>query len=210
MSASTSEADQSGRIAFRSATLAITLLLCFTPLRPLAILGISLVAVVLLLKFAYSANRGLGISLIALVALALTYYLFLQYSGDKKYQRLLAELSEYDDVSIRRELFPFPKIPQLSIGYGVSDAELSDILELNGLTEITELYLDSDELTDASLATVAAKFNLKYVFIDCEKVTNAAILDFEKQFPDCTVIPYDRDLHDDGIDVYLGPPADGE
>lgn len=210
MDASDQHADNTGQTAFRNVALVVTLLLLLTPLRPLAILLVAFAALVFTLRFAYAANRTFGILLISLVGLAASYYSFLQISADQHYQRLLAVLSTYNNVTVRRELFPFPKVPQLSIGYGVSDAELSAILDLDRMADISELYLHNNELTDASLETIASKLDLNYIFIDCDKITDAAILDFENRFPNCRVIPYKRALHGDDVDVYLGLPPIGE
>jgi hypothetical protein len=210
MNSSSRHSDNYGRTAFRNAALVVTLLLLMTPLRPLAILIVSFSALVLLLRFAYTANRTLGIALIALVGLGASYYLTLQFLADQSYQRLLAELKTFDDVTVRREFFPFPRVPQLSIGNGVTDGQLQAIFDLDGLADISELYLKNNELTDNSLAIVASSLDLNYIFIDCEKITDAAILEFENRFPDCRVIPYKRELHDDGVEVFLGPPPIGE
>lgn len=210
MGASKSESENSGLKAFRNATLAVALLLLFTPFRLFAILFVLVIGLLAILKYAYAVNRNLGGTLSAIVLLASASYVYLQYSVNNTYQRLLSDLSEFEDVTIRREMFPFPKIPQLSIGDGVSDAQLSKILDMKGLNGISELYLDNGQLTDASLSTVATKCRLTYIFIDCDKITDSAILDFMNQSPDCTVIPYKRDLHDDGVAVYLEQPPDGD
>ncbi len=160
------------------------------------------------LRFAYVANRKLGALLITLVGLGASYYMYLQYSAEQNYQRLLADLKPYRNATVRRELFPLPKTTQLSIGYGVTDTELSVILDLDGLDDISDLYLDNSELTDASLVTVASKLDLNYIFIDCDKITDAAIRDFSNRFPNCRVIPYKREFY--GVDVYVAPLPSGD
>ena len=176
----------------------------------MAILLIALAGLVLALRFAYFSNRIVGVSLIAIVGLGSSYFLFLQFSAERRYHRLLAELKLYNDVTIGREFFPLPRISRISIRDGIADSELATILDLDGLDDLSELYLDNGELTDASLTMVASKLNLNYIFIDCNKITDAAILEYENRYPNCTVIAYKRDLHDDGVDVYLGPPPIGK
>jgi hypothetical protein len=63
---------------------------------------------------------------------------------------------------------------------------------------LTDLYLESDELTDRCLSDVSRLKHLRYLFIDCDAISDSAILEFEEQHPDCRVIPYKRELH--------GPP----
>jgi hypothetical protein len=88
---------------------------------------------------------------------------------------------------------------------GVSNADFGLILGLDGLDRISDLYLDNDVLTGASLQIASTIPNLKYVFIDCDKIIDDAILRFESRFPKCSVIPYQRNLHGPPT-VFLGEP----
>ncbi len=202
--------ENSGLSAFRKAAFVAVLLGFLTPLRPLVILFVAIVALGYVLRFAYSFYRPLGLTLIGLVAAATCFLGSLQYAFDRQYKSLQNKLAAYPDVTIRCEYFPLPKIPQLSVGDGVSDNQLLAILKLDALKDVTELYLESGDLSDAALGHVGSRFKLDYIFIDCANMTDDAILSFERRFPDCTVIPYRRDLHDDRVEVYLGPPPNSE
>ena len=79
------------------------------------------------------------------------------------------------------------------------------MLALPGLRGVTEVRLESRRLTDAALPQVASLPNLSYVFIDCVQMSDAAILEFESQVPECRVIAYQRNLHNTPP-VFLGTP----
>ncbi len=203
-----STSDNSVSKALRNAAFAVLLLASLTPVRPLAFIAAIAVGFVYALRRILRFNRPLGLTVIGSVASATCVYLFLLYSVEQRHQSLLTRLTEYSEVSVRRNLFPLPYVHQLSIGHGVTDDQLSAILKLDGLDRITDLYLENGNLTDTCLDDVAAIPKLGYVFIDCDGITDNAILTFEQRLPDCSVIPYQRHLHGEPT-VFLGMPPDG-
>ena len=206
------DSDNSGGKAIRNFAIVVLLLVAFTPVRSLA-LPIAVVAVLIgigyVLRSVLRFNRAVGLALIATITTSLCAYLALVYRAELRHHALLVHLDEYTDVSVRRNVFPLPYVHQLSIGRGVSDGDVTSILQLDGLDQITDLYLDNDILTDACLQDAAKIGDLGYIFIDCDNISDDAILQFEAQFPDCRVIPYKRNLHGPQT-VFLGmPPDDG-
>jgi hypothetical protein len=208
-SPSTRSAGVDGK-ALLSAVVAVLLLVLITPLRPLRLpVLIVLLAAVVAFGFrrALRFNRTLGVGLIAIIITGLCVHLVLIYRGETQHEALLKQLEQYGEVSVRRYVFPIPYVHQLSVGGDVSDSDLSSILRLDGLDRISDLYLKSDALTDASLQEAGKLKELQYIFIDCDKISDDAILQFMARFPDCTVIPYKRNLHGEP-EVFLGPPAE--
>lgn len=196
----------SGRTTLRNTLYVVILLPLLTPFKALTIVLIAIAALAFLIHAAFVRDRRLGIAFISILGLASAYYIYWQVNTDLRYQYVLTQVNAYNKVEVECERFPFPSIMKLSIEQRVSDSELNEILDLDGLAEISEIDLESDELTDASLKLIATKFQLRRLFLDCKKITNAAILDFKKQFPDCTVVPYKRDLNDSDFEVFFGPP----
>lgn len=204
------DADNSGGEALRNVAIVVLLLVAFTPLRSLA-LPIAVVAVlagiVYVLRSVLRFNRTVGLALTATITTSICIYIALIYRAEMRHRALLVELNEYTDVTVRRNLFPLPYVHQLSIGRGVTGNDLSSILRLDGLDRITDLYLDNEILTDACLQDAAKIRDLGYIFIDCNNISDDAILQFADQFPDCRVIPYKRNLLGPQT-VFLGMPPD--
>ncbi|TWT93255.1 hypothetical protein [Stieleria varia] len=204
--------DDSGGKSLRNVAIVVLLLIAFGPLRllalPIAAVAI-LVGIAYLFRSALRFNRSVGLALITTVTASLFVYFALVYRAELRHRALLENLDTYADVTVRRNVFPLPYVHQLSVGRGVADRDFASILRLDGLAQITDLYLDNDILTDACLQDAAKITNLGYIFIDCDNISDDAILQFETRFPDCRVIPYKRNLHGPQT-VFLGmPPEDG-
>ncbi|TWT30594.1 hypothetical protein [Blastopirellula retiformator] len=197
--------DNSGSKALRNTGIVVLLLLLFT-LRLYALPILALVAGLWLVRRLWRLNRTLGISLTTMIAIAACSYVVLIYSAERQHQQLLAELSDYPSASVSRDLFPLPYVYQLSIGPGIDDQALREILQTDGLDQITDLYLENSLLTDDCLNDVATFDDLNYVFLDCDGISDEAIVAFERRLPDCRVIAFQRDLHPNpDFSVRLGP-----
>ncbi|QDS95676.1 hypothetical protein FF011L_44760 [Roseimaritima multifibrata] len=202
--------ENSGGKALRNGAIVVLLLVAFTPLRSVA-LPIALVAVLVGFGYVFHRvlrfNRSGGIALIATATTMLCVYLALVYRAELRHQTLLSHLNAYGNVTVRRNAFPFPHVHQLSIGDGVANSDLTTILRLDGLDQLTHLYLDNDILTDTCLQDAAKISGLEYIAIDCDRISDDAILQFETRFPECRVIPQNRNWHDPQT-VFLGTPPD--
>jgi hypothetical protein len=203
----TQSQDNFGRNALRNAALVVFVIALFTPFRTIAM---AMAVVSIAIRLAYWTNRALGHSAMAILGALAVAFLMLQYRVTRQYDTLRSAVREYGDVSLGQQTFPMPKISRLSIGSGVTDDEFTSILELDGLDRLSELHLDNSDLTDASLNTAMSKLELSYVFIDCDQMSDKAILSFMESSPECRVIPYRRNLRKNEVKVFLGPPPAGQ
>jgi hypothetical protein len=127
------------------------------------------------------------------------------YWKERSHAALLDRLAKYGEVTVQWEYLPLPHVYQLSVGTGVTNDDLREIVSMPEFKDVTRLYLKSHDLTDASLRDVHLFNSLEHVLIDSDNITDDTIIDFEARHPACRVIAYGRDLNE-GIDVTLGPP----
>lgn len=201
--------NSSGSKALRNVAIVVVILLLFSPIRLLALPFLTLAAVVWGLRRLWRWNRMLGMTATSLVVAAVSVYAVLYYLEDQKDQRLLAELPQYKHVTLDCDFLPFPRPARLSVETPINDEKLAAILKLERIEMIDHLDLKSSRLTDACLQNVAALPNLKRVFLDCDGISDEAIIALEQQLPDCQVLAFQRNLHpDSGISVKLGPLRD--
>jgi hypothetical protein len=200
--------DNAPRRALWNATIVVILIVVFAPVRSLRLpllLAAGVLGCLNLVRSAFRIRRGLGISvcllLLACVCAALGSYLWIEQS----HATLLGKLAKYDDATFQWKYLALPHVFQLSVRTRVTDDDLREIVAMPDFAKVSELYLDSNSLTDACLRNIEELEELEYVFIDSDNITNDAIISFEARHPVCRVIAYGRDLHE-GNRVTLGSP----
>ncbi|PQO45129.1 hypothetical protein [Blastopirellula marina] len=199
--------NASGSKAFRNAAIVVVILLLFSPLRLIALPFLAAAAFVWLLRRLWRLNRALGMTTTALVVLSISVYAILFYLADQKDRQLFAELAQYRNVRVARDFFPLPHPAQLSVKAGVDDEQLAAILKQERLASIYDISLKNGRLTDACLQDVAAMPNLTRVFLDCDGISNEAIIALEQQLPNCQVLAFQRDLYPDSSSPILMLPS---
>ena len=174
----------------------LILLALLTPLggafKLLLPLGVLVLGAYWYFRLAYHFGRTVGrVSVLVFVAFCATFG-YLQYSAHEAIDQLEVRLEELSSATIQRKFLPLPWVYQLSVEHNVDDSHFSRIIDMPEMSNLTDVYLESDKLTDRSLETADKIEHLRYIFIDCKSITVAAIAEFERRHPDVTVIPYQR------------------
>lgn len=176
----------------------VVLLLVLVP-RPTIGLPLAAIAAVVglayLVRWSFRWGRVFGGTVCAVVLLVVVGFTVAAVSTYQTHQQLLAKLAQHKHASVRWELLPYPFVDQLSVSGSVDDDDLRGMIEMPELQLLQKLHLESDNLTDACLKDVAGMRELRFLFIDVRAITDEAILDFERDHPDCRVIAYGRNLH---------------
>ncbi len=194
-----SKKTSSGLIALRNAVIVVVVLLLLRPLPTIA-LPLAAIAVVVGLWYVVRSSFRLGGVLGGVVSAAILLLVVGTAGAVAKAEydhgQLLEKLAQYEQVTVRREVSLLPHVVMLSVSDSVDDQQLRTLIEMPEMEHLQELYLKSHNLTDACFQVVEGIEQLRYVFVDGRGITDEAILSFEQEHPDCTVIAYGRDLHD--------------
>lgn len=184
--------------ALRNAVGIIILLLILVP-RPAIGLPLAAIAVfvglIYLVRQSFRWGRVFGGIVCAVLLLVVVGFTVAAGSAYQSHQQLLAKLAQHKHASVGVEWLPYPFVDRLSVSGSVDDDDLRGMIEMPELQLLQELYLESDNLTDACLKDVAGIRDLRFLFIDVRAITDEAILDFERDHPDCRVIAFGRNLH---------------
>ncbi|PQO37112.1 hypothetical protein C5Y96_08110 [Blastopirellula marina] len=184
--------------ALRNVVGIIILLLVLVP-RPT--IGLPLAAIAAFVGVIYLAQRSFrwgrvfGGIVCAVLLLVVVGFTVVAVSAYQSHQQLLAKLAEHRHASVGVALWPYPFVDRLSVSGSVRDDDLRSMIEMPELQLLQKLHLESDNLTDACLKDVGGIRDLQLLFIDVRAITDEAILDFERDHPDCRVIAYGRNLH---------------
>ena len=138
-------------IALRNAAIVVFILALVIPdpaLRILMLAAGALAAIVYIIRKSFRRGRRYGIAVLSIVLLTVGSISASQLLAYRTHTLLLEKLAKYDGATVRRYFFPIPYVHQLSIESGVDDRDLKAILEMPELTDLTELYLESNDLTD--------------------------------------------------------------
>lgn len=202
----------SGLIALRNAVIVVVVLLLLRPLPTIALPLAAIAAMVGLwyvVRSSFRVSRMLGTAVSAAIVLVVAGVTGLVVKAEVEHVQLLEKLAQYKHTSVRREFTLLPQVVQLSVSGSVDDEELQTMIEMPEMEHLQDLYLESDNLTDACLQAAAGIEELRYLFVNGRGITDEAILAFEQEHPDCQVIAYGRDLHagEGGIQVIDMRPA---
>ncbi len=110
-------------------------------------------------------------------------------------QAFIQSLSSFDTITVQAD-YPFPTAPirQVSLNNQVSDVDLDTLTQMPELRHVSKVYIEECRVADAGLSFLDRWPELDYVFIDCSMITDEAIITFREQHPDCSVIPFRREL----------------
>lgn len=195
---SSEKKDKSGILALRNVIGVIIVMLLLVP-RPT--IGLPLGGIAILFGLVYLVRRSFGWGrMVGGVVCAVLLLILLGMTGvvvhvQQTHYQLLAKLEQYKHVSVGREFLPYPYVSRLSVSGSVDDKELGTMIKMPKFKHLKDLYLESDNLTDACFQDVASIDDLRYLFIKVRAITDEAILAFEEEHPDCVVIAFGRDLN---------------
>lgn len=178
--------------------LAIVVMLALSGIAPIFLPALVFLTVTFAIYWLVRASFHFGrvVGWGAVVALSLLFAGFgvAQYQALQRYEALEAHLSRYDKVIIRQHgILPTSPVDQVSFKNNVSDDILEQVIQMRELANVTHVFLDETGITDRGLRALHQLKRLEYVYIDSPLITEAAVLEFEAERPDCRVIVRNRE-----------------
>ena len=113
-------------------------------------------------------------------------YQYLCYCANEEF---LDKLSAYKSVKVRRaHVLPSAEITSVTFEDTLSDDDIAAIAPLPELANVTEVYLESTNATDASLSSLGAFRKLEYLRIHSSLITDEAIEKFDQRHSRCRIV----------------------
>ena len=94
-------------------------------------------------------------------------------------------------ASMSGNVLPGP-INYIALGPDVGDAELANIVALDGLDNLNELVANGSRITDDGLLTLRKFKRLKSIYVGGSKVTRQGVANLKGHLPDCLIV-FDSD-----------------
>lgn len=179
--------------------LILMLFVLFSPigqrLYVLLLVALPVVAIYWLIRGSFAGNRRLGFLTVGLIIASASATAAIQFRAYQSRQAFIQSLSSFDTITVQAD-YPFPTAPirQVSLNNQVSDVDLDTLTQMPELRQVSKVYIEECRVTDAGLSFLDRWPELDYVFIDCSMITDEEIISFREQHPDCSVIPFRREL----------------
>jgi len=179
--------------------LILMLFVLFSPigqrLYVLLLVALPVVAIYWLIRGSFAVNRRLGFLAVGLIIASVSATAAIQFRAYQSRQAFIQSLSRFDTITVQTN-YPFPTAPirQVSLNNQISDVELDSFTQMPELRRVSHAYLKECRVTDTGLSFLDRWPELTYVFIDSDLISDKGIIAFMEQHPDCSVIPFGRDL----------------
>ncbi len=161
--------------------------------RPMFLLIATSFAVWWYFRTAFRFGKRVGIAATVLFSLVCATGIGIQYSAYRKNVQLEEQLSSYNTVQIQRwSVWPTSAIYQVSFEDNVSDQDIAAVCKIPELRTVSHVFIENCRATDLSLDTIATFDQLSYICIESDIISDEAITEFEQLYPNCTVIPPNR------------------
>ncbi len=177
----------------------LTLLVLLSPIGQrfyvLLLIALPVVAIYWFIRGSFALNRRLGYLAIVLIIASFSATAAIQFRAYQSREAFIHSLTRFNSIKVGTD-YPFPTAPirQVSLNHQITDADLDTLTQMPELRQVSKVYIEECRVTDAGLSFLDRWPELDYVFIDCSMITDEAIISFREQHPDCSVIPFRREL----------------
>lgn len=161
----------------------------------LLLVALPVLAIYWLIRGSFALNRRLGYLAIMLIIAGFSATAAIQVRAYQSRQAFIQSLSRFDTITVQTN-YPFPTAPirQVSLNSQISDVDLDSFTQMPELRRVSHAYIEDCQVTDTGLSFLNRWPELTYVFIDSDLISDDAVIAFMEQHPDCSVIPFGRDL----------------